>query len=48
MLLHKKFGYSALPRRPLLPSREDLGDEWIRNPLLVSLIEEEEKLVSMS
>ncbi|KAI1374453.1 putative dihydrodipicolinate synthase [Hypoxylon crocopeplum] len=48
MLLHKKFGYSPLPRRPLLPSREDLGDEWIKNPLLVNLMEEEAKLASMS
>lgn len=48
MLLHKKFGYSPLPRRPLLPSRQDLGDEWIANPLLVSLMEEEEKLASIS
>ncbi|XXH00256.1 GTP-binding protein [Hypoxylon texense] len=48
MLLHKKFGYSPLPRRPLLPSRQDLGDEWIKNPLLVDLLEEEEKLASMS
>ncbi|KAI0378180.1 putative dihydrodipicolinate synthase [Hypomontagnella monticulosa] len=48
MLLHKRFGYSPLPRRPLLPSREELGDKWIGNPLLVDLIEEEERLASIS
>ncbi|KAI1333867.1 putative dihydrodipicolinate synthase [Xylariaceae sp. FL0016] len=44
MLLHKVFGYNPKPRRPLLPSSIESGDEWMKNPLLLSVIEEEKRL----
>ncbi|KAH9886818.1 putative dihydrodipicolinate synthase [Xylariomycetidae sp. FL2044] len=46
MLLHKRFGYNPKPRRPLLPSNPESGDEWMKNPLLVDVLREEEELTA--
>ncbi|KAI0470543.1 putative dihydrodipicolinate synthase [Xylariaceae sp. FL0804] len=44
MLLHKRFGYNPKPRRPLLPSTEGSAAEWLKNPLLLAVLKEEEGL----
>lgn len=43
-LLNRKFGYSSLPRRPLLPMSGSLVDELLKNEYIVALLEEEKRL----
>ncbi|KAK6086311.1 dihydrodipicolinate synthetase family protein [Seiridium cupressi] len=48
MLLHKQFGYSPLPRRPLLPSSPESAASWFTNPLLLGVLEKEKELAAAS
>lgn len=44
LMLNRLFGYSPLPRRPLLPMDESKGDEIMKAESIRSLLEFEESL----
>jgi len=43
-ILHRKFGYGKLPRRPLMPMSENAADVVLANRYLMRVFEEEEAI----
>lgn len=44
-ILHRMFGYGTLPRRPLLPMMDEKVDALLANEYIVSVLEEERKIM---